>query len=137
LPSDEALEAATVSAELLANASSECRAMAHRERRVENPSPVFVAQGSHKEEEEHEVNPGPHPAHPFEVAEETVRARRRKKRRERRGSQERDEGPEDGLIVKVERIPAKAERQYECGNSDFDDDAEEDIPRHHVRKKEI
>src|ERR1700693_3661186 len=110
---------------------------AHHERAVEDPAPVFVAKCSQQQEEKDEMEPAPHPAHPLEVPEETVRRRRREERGDRRGGEKRHQRPENRLATQVERLSPEGKRQNKGGGSNFDDDAEEDVPRSHVRKEKV
>src|ERR1700693_433421 len=77
---------------------------AHHERAVEDPAPVFVAKCSPQQEEQDEMKPGPTPAPPREVPEETVRGCRRQERRDRCGGEKRNQRPENRLATQVERL---------------------------------
>ncbi len=110
---------------------------AHHERAVEEPAPVLVAKSSQQQEEKDEMEPGPHPAHPLEVPEETVRGRRRKECRDRCGGEKRHQRPENRLTTQVERFSPEGNRQNEGSGSSFNDDAKEDVPRSHVRKEKV
>src|ERR1700674_2465558 len=110
---------------------------AYREHAVEDPVPILVAKSSQQQEEEDEMEPGPYPAHPLEVAKETVCRCWREESGERGGNEKCHQRPEDRLASQVKRLSPESERQDERGSSYLDDDAEENVPRSHVRKEEV
>src|SRR3982074_1788844 len=93
---------------------------ANQKRAVEDPVPVFVTKSPEQQEEEDEMEPGPHPTHPFEVAEETVHGRRGQECRDRRDGEKRHQRPENRLATQVERLSPEGKRKNEGSGSNFD-----------------
>src|SRR6185436_10196791 len=109
---------------------------AHRERRVEDPRPVLIAESSQQQEKEREVQPRPESPHPLEIAEQTVHARRREKSRYSGRDEECHQCPEDRLTAEIQFFPAKTQRKNQNGCCNLDESSKVEIARDDVGEKE-